>query len=220
MKISALILSILLGAEAVMGQAFGSGAEVIIIYSQNEQYYLKSIPHDNEFPSLRGKTYVYKNGSVNPLYVFDRGFDSVSNDSNNLILSNDGEIIFYAIPWGADEQRPGLKSVNIYKKGEILKSYSMTEITGCNPNAERCNLIYSNYDSVVDKEKSGWGTPRYRKILKSGFDERERFLSDFPIFSFDDIVFLTDSKKSIHLFDLKEGSFIRSDNFDSIFEQI
>src|SRR5262249_21420652 len=220
MKISVLILSILLSATAVKGQSFSSSVEVITTYSQNEKYYLKSIPYDDESPSLRGKTYVYKNGSANPFYVFERGFDSISNDSNNLILGNDGEIIFYAIPWGANERRPGLKSVTIYKKGEILKSYSMAEITGCDENVERCELIYSNYDKVIDKEKSQLGTLNYKKTAKAGVDEKERFLFDFPIFSFDDIVYLTDSKKTVHLFDLKEGNLIRSDNFDSIFERI
>src|SRR5262245_36969454 len=166
MKISVLILSILLSATVVKGQSFSSSVEVITTYSQNERYYLKSIPYDNESPSLRGKTYVYTTGSVNPLYVFERGFDSVSKDSNNLILSNDGEVIFYVIPWGADETRPDLKSVTIYRKGELLKSYSMAEITGCNENVERCELIYSNYENVVDKEKSQWGTQNYKKTLK------------------------------------------------------
>jgi Domain of unknown function (DUF6794) len=81
---------------------------------------LKSIPFDSEFPSLRGKTYVYRVGTSNPLYVFDRGFDSVEVDSNNLILSNDGTVIFYVIPWEPDERREGLKSITIYKDGKIV----------------------------------------------------------------------------------------------------
>ena len=100
-----LLLSVVLQIIIMMvpivaeGQATSSVVEVITTYSQNGQYYLTSIPFDSEFPSLRGKTYVYRVGSSEPLYVFDRGFDSVDVDSNNLILSNDGKVIFYVIPW-------------------------------------------------------------------------------------------------------------------------
>ncbi len=88
------------------------------------------------------------------MYVFERGFDSVDNESNNLILSNDGEVIFYAIPWGANEKKEGLKSITIYKKGEIFRSFTEMGVTGCDSKKERCSLIYSNYDEVVDKGKS------------------------------------------------------------------
>jgi len=95
MKISVLILSILLSATVVNGQSFSSSVEVITTYSQNEKYYLKSIPYDDESPSLRGKTYVYKNGSANPLYVFERGFDSVSTDKGITHPDEMSSIILY-----------------------------------------------------------------------------------------------------------------------------
>jgi hypothetical protein len=220
MKVFFLIISIFIGVTQVVGQATGSSVEVITTYSQNEEFHLTSIPYDNEFPSLRGRTSVYQRGSATPLYVFDRGFDSVDDDSNNLILSNDGEIILFIIPWGADETQEGLKSVTVYQRGKIIKSYTATEITGCDEKKERCSLVYSNYDEVVDKNRSKWGTANYKKVLKAGTNEKERFLSDFPIFSFDDTVYLTDFKKQVHSFDLGDGSFLESKSFDSIFEQI
>jgi hypothetical protein len=220
MKIAFLILSILFTGPEVTGQMISSAVEIATIYSQNEKFYVKSIPFDNEAPSLRGKTYVYEKGNAAPLYIVERGFALVGDVNDKLILSNNGEVIFYAISWGANEAQEGLKSVNVYKKGKLIKSFTKTDITGCDENKERCDLIYSNYDEVVDKEKSGFGTSNYRKVFKDGVDEKERFLSDFPIFSSDDTVYLVDSKKKVHIFDLKEGSLIRSDSFDGIFEQI
>jgi hypothetical protein len=219
-KIASIIIALLIGAGLAAGQFTSSSVAVVTIYSQNGRYYLKSIPYDNEFPSLRGKTSVYEAGRATPLYVFERGFDSVGDDSNNLILSNDGETIFYAIPSDADEETEGLKSVTIYKNGRIFKSYTESEINGCDKKRERCSLLYENYDEVVDKAKSNWGTKDYRKVFKEGVSLQERFLSDFPIFSFDDTVYLTDSKKRVHIFDLKSGSYTRSVFFDNIFEQI
>lgn len=220
MKTIFLIFVVLIGSTFAVGQGSSSAVEIVTVYSQNEKFYLKSIPFDSDFPTLRGKTFVYEKGNATPLYVFERGFDSVDDDSNNLFLSNNGEIIFYIIPWEANEEKEGLKSITIYRKGEIVKSFTETEINGCDKKQERCNLVYSNYDEVVDKNKSRWGTRNYKKAFKAGVDEKEKFLSDFPIFSFDDTVYLTDSKKKVHTFDLKEGEYLKSDSFEDVFEQI
>lgn len=219
-KITFLLLSILAGTSVVIGQATSSAVYIVTTFSQNERFHLRSIPYDDEFPSLRGKTFVYERGSANPIYVFERGFDSVTDESNNLILSNDGEVVFHLIPWGANENRDGLKSVTLYRRGEPHKSYTEAEITGCDLKKERCNLVYSNFDAVVDRESSKWGTRDYKKAFKPGVDEKERFLSDFPIFSFDDTVYVTDSKKKVHLFDLKVGSYVRWEPFDKVFDEI
>ena len=104
-KIALGLLVFLLVQTVVQGQATSSGVDIVTTYSQNGRFYLKSIPFDNEFPTLPGKTYVYESGNPNPLYVFDRGFDSVDDDSNNLILSNDGAVIFYVIPGGRMKTR-------------------------------------------------------------------------------------------------------------------
>ena len=212
-----LILLLQIGAH---GQATSSAVEIITTYSQNDQFYLKSIPFDNEFPSLRGKTYVYRVGSSSPLYTFDRGFDSVSVDSNNLILSNDGRVIFYVISWQPDEEREGLESITIYKDGNISKSFTEREINGCDRKKERCQLVYSNFEAVIDKERSNWGTKDFKKVFKPAVSEAEKFLSDFPIFASGDTVYVTDSKRRIHSFDLREGSYVGSESFDEVFDQI
>jgi hypothetical protein len=215
-----LILIILVGVTVTGGQAISSVVEIVTVYSQNEQFYLRSIPYDNEFPSLPGKTHVYQTGNSVPRYEFERGFDSVDADSNNLILSNNGEVIFHAIPWEADEQKEGLKSVTIYKHGKIAASFTETEINGCDKKRERCSLLYSNFETVVDAEKSYLGTRNYKKVFKDGVDEKERFLSDFSLFSSDDVVYLTDSKKVVHTFDLKDGKYTGSESFANLFERI
>jgi len=220
MKIIFGVIVLLFSAILVFGQGSSSAVEIVTVYSQNEKFYLKSTPFDDDFPTLRGKTSVYEKGNSTPLYEFERGFDSVDRDSNNLILSNNGEVIFFLIPWGADEEKEGLKSITIYKKGKIVKSFTEAEITKCDYDKERCDLLYSNFDEVIDKTKSQLGTRFYKKVFKDGVSEKEKFLSDFPIFNFDDTVYLTDSKKKIHIFDLKEGNYVRTESFEAIYEQI
>lgn len=218
MKPVFLILMVLITSSVAAGQIVTGSADIITIYSQNNRFYVKSIPYDDETPSLKGKTYVYEKGKGTPLYTLDRGFD-VFDGISSLILSNDGEVIFYVVAWDTNEEKDGLKSVNIYKRGKLIRSFTEPEITGCNKKKERCRLVYSNYDEVVDREKSQSGTKNYKKVLKEGVDEKERFLSDFALFSFDDVVYLTDSKKHTHTFDLRDGH-LESDSFDNMFHQI
>ncbi|HEV3470278.1 MAG TPA: DUF6794 domain-containing protein [Pyrinomonadaceae bacterium] len=220
MKLFSLTLAVLLCAPAAAGQAVSGGVEVVTVYSQNGRFRLKSVPYDDVFPSLRGKTHVYEAGAAAPLYSVGRAFDAVEEDSNNLVLSDDGQVIFYAITWGADEEREGLRSVNIYRRGELLKSYTMAEVTGCDAERERCGLVYSNYDEVVDKHKSRWGTPQYRKAFKAGAAEEEKFLSDFPIFASGDKVYLTDPRKQVHVFDLRDGSHARAGPFSQLYPRL
>ncbi len=193
---------------------------IVTVHSENDRFYMKSVPFDNEWPTLRGKTSVFAVGNPTSLYVIDRGFDSVERDSNNLILSNDGETIFFALPWGASEDQEGLKSITIYRHGRILKSYTQTDVSGCDLKQERCSLLYSNFDAVVDRERSGLGTPDFRKVFKEGIDAKERFLSDFPIFSLGNTVYLTDSKRKTHLFDLETGRLVTSVAFDTLYNQM
>ncbi len=198
-----------------------SMVEVVKVYAENERYFLVSTPFDNEFPTMRGVTSVFETGNTTPLYTFERGFDSVSSDSNNLVLSNDGQTIFYLLDFDADEQTEGLKSVTIYRNGQIYRSYTAPEVTGCNEQLdEECNLVYRNDDEVVDKEKSNWGTVQYKKVFKENVSEQEKFLNDYAVFRADDVVFVTDSKKNLHAFDLKTGEMNKPQPFEEMFERL
>lgn len=217
-----ILLAILLinSIFVVFGQTSSSHISIATVYSQNEKYYLKTVPYDNESPTLKGKTYVYQTGVDKPLYTLERAFDTIDQDNNELILSNNGEVIFYVIDLDADEEKEGLKSINIYKKGAFLKSITASEITKCDLDKERCAVVFDNYWDVIDKEKSNWGSGRYKKVFKDGTSEQDKFLADFALFSLDDTVYLTDSKKQTHLFDLKDGVYLRSVSFETIFPQI
>lgn len=220
MKVLASVFLLIFCHVVSHSQMISSAVETATVYSQNEKYYLKTVPFDNESPTTRGATSVYQVGNPKPLYEFERGFDNIDDDSNYLIISDNGEVIIYFINYDADETREGLKSITIYKNGKIAKSYTESEITGCNKETERCDLVYYNDKEVVDEEKSNWGTKNYKKVFKDGVDGKEKFLSDFAIFSDGNTVYLTDSKKNTHLFDLKEGVLLKSVPFENIFPEI
>ncbi|MBK8303778.1 MAG: DUF6794 domain-containing protein [Pyrinomonadaceae bacterium] len=215
MKSFPFLFLFLFSVITINAQMHSSAVEIWTLYSGNGQYYLKSIPWDDESPSLRGTTSVYRKGNSDPLYSFARGFDDA--EKNQLVLSNDGSVIFYAITWGADESKEGLKSITIYKKGVITKSFTESELTGCDENKEHCGLLYNNYDKVVDIEKT---RSAHRTIFKDNVSNDERFLYDHPIVSSGDIVYLIDPYKKVHRFDLNTGSYLGSIPLDSVFNDL
>jgi hypothetical protein len=229
-KLNIFIFLFLIFCTTVTGDTLTGNVEIKKIYSQNRDYYLISVPYDNINPSMRGKTSVYKNGNDIPLYVFERGFDLAIDHfidnflgkySRYLYLNNDGQTIIYIMPYEAEESAEGLKSINIYKRGKLFKSYTETEITDCDKDKEDCDLVYSKdyskYGEVVDIEKS---KQEKRKVFKEGVTEEEKFLNNFSVFCFDDIVYLVDSRKYVHLFDLNKGCHVKSDSFDNIYKEI
>ncbi|MFN0278692.1 MAG: DUF6794 domain-containing protein [Pyrinomonadaceae bacterium] len=220
MRVFGILVAVFVFLSPLLGQTLSTKVETIKVYSQNEEFYLESIPYDHEEPTLPGVTRVYRRDITTPIYTVDRGFDSVHEVSNNLILSNDGQIIFYIITWSADEKRDGLKSISIYKNGHLVQSYTVSEITGCNLKKERCDIRYSNYDEVVDQEASNLGTTSYKKVYKKGIGEQEKFLHEFAILSFDDYVYIIDSKKNVHRFSLAQTRYLDFKPFAEIYEDI
>ena len=217
--IAALLLGIF-ATGGIFSQSFSSVAEIVTVYSQNGQYYLRSTPFDNETPSLPGITEVFSKGASSPLYTISRGFDSVDENRNNLVLSNDGNTIFYLIPWEANEDKDGLRTISMYRRGELIKSYSASEITSCDLSKERCSIEYNNFKEVVDRERSAVGTAKFKKIFKPEVSEQEQFLSDYVIFTSDDTVYLTDSKKRLHRFSLSDAKYLDSQLFLDAYESI
>jgi hypothetical protein len=95
MKTAFLILAILFVGSEAAAQVISGGVTIRTLYSQNEKFYLKSFPFDDRTLTLKGKTYVYEKGDATPLYVIERGFALLGGANDKLILSNNGEVIFY-----------------------------------------------------------------------------------------------------------------------------
>lgn len=191
---------LVLFSSFAIGQSISSSVGVVTVYSENGQYFLTSVPFDNESPSTRGVTRVFKKGKAEPIYTVDRGFDGVHKKSNNLILSNDGLSIFFLITWSADDESKELKSISIYRKGKLVRGFTTAEITGCDLRKERCEVVY------------------FRKDLGSEASEREKFLNEFAITSDGNSVYVIDSKKQVHQFDLTRVVYEGKKDLDQVYE--
>lgn len=192
-----------LSAVSLFGQFVRTPVQITKVFSQNQRFYLKTIPYDNERPSLRGRTYVYRSTNPKPIYQIDRGFNFLDLANCFLFISDDGDTIMSVIGYGADEKTEALRSVVVYQKGVLVKSYTLAEVTGCDLTAERCELVYWDED-IVNGKKSATA--------------HDRFLEEFAVFQRDGIVYVTDSKKTCHLFDLASGNKLRDVPFSEVFD--
>ena len=152
-----------------------TAAPISVTFSQNGMYSVKSISDDDEFPTHRGQSVVYKNGKE--IYKINRAFDLCPPSPYTLVISNDGTTVAYFKDYvfSTDEES---KNVTVYKNGRFYRAYTLLEFTGCNPEEQKCNLTYNNFDEVVDLKKSNYGTLAYKKVFTANASEKDIFLNE------------------------------------------
>ena len=211
------VLTLISAAPASSQVAWSSSAETVTAYSQNGRFYLRSVPFDHGSPHLHGITRVFQVDGDRLVYSFDKAIEASVDEGPTVILSNDGEVIFAVNVSFPDPGAPD-RSVSIFRRGTLIRSFTKEEITGC-PRLERCFSLYYN-EKVIDKDKSHFGTKDFKKVVKSGTSDKERFLAEYAIFSAGDSVYLTNSKKATHTFSLLSGERTRSVAFDSAYPEL
>ena len=116
------------------------------------------------------------------------------------------------------------------------------QITGCDERKERCRIAYYNDDVVVrltaeealkkavetmkdGAKKRVKPKPRFHEWNKVDKDtkfqkwatEQDIFLHSYEVFSNEDTLYLTDSKKKTHLFDLAKGKYLGHKPFEKMY---
>jgi hypothetical protein len=188
--------------------------------SSNSEFVLKSISYDDEFPNLKGESFVfYKEetdslGSQKLFYKINRSFDIYDEYPYFAAISNDGRKIIYIKNqvYYEGEQH---KNVTYYVDGKLVKTYTTEEFIDCNREQEKCEMFYDNQHSIYKNQ-----SPTTREF-KDEITEKDKFLNKNYIFNKNDTIYIIDSRKKLHLFDLNKNVFIkRKIDFDSIYPKI
>jgi hypothetical protein len=183
-------------------------------FSMNGKYSIKSIAYSKEQGNTRGKSIVHKGNKV--LYAIDRSFDVYSYNPIYLTISNDGTTIAYFTE--NLSAGPGFKNVSIYKNGKLLKTYTQAEFTSCDPEQDNCRFLYDNTNIVFDYKKNS--KKGLDKVQKEGVSEQELFLNTNSILNHNDIIYFTDARKIVTIFDLKRVKIIAKTPFDSLYHKL
>ncbi|MBA4277149.1 DUF6794 domain-containing protein [Flavobacterium sp.] len=189
-------------------------------YSSNGKFKLLSISYDNEFPNLKGESFVSytqeydSTGVRKKFYKVKRSFDIYEGNPFFTAISNDGRKIIYLTNYIYEN---GLENKNItyYIDGRLEKTYTTEEFINCDKNKEKCNLFYDNQFQIFESFNST--IKQYKKTVS----EKDIFLDKSFVFNKNDTIYLIDSRKKITLYDLDKGKIIGTKiDFDSIYPKI
>lgn len=213
-----LLIFLLFLAPSVFGQSMSSGAVVQTLYSENGQFYLKSLPHDNNDYTIIGTTYVYKVGQEEPLYSLDRSFNYFG-EPNKTHLSNDGQAILYINDVFGNDGVDELKVITVYTRGELIKHYSVSDLSDCDNDYQDCFLLYRNKE-VINRDSSKWHGDHFIPGIKEGTSAVERFANIYNVFSSRDTVYLVDQFRHLIRFDLATGVMINSSDLKTEYPKV
>lgn len=189
-------------------------------YSSNGEFMLLSISYDDEFPNLRGESFVsytqeYDSiGVRKKIYKVNRSFDVYEYTPFFTAISNDGRKIIYITNYIYES---GLENKNItyYVDGKLEKTYSIEEFINCDKNKEKCELFYENQYQLIE------GRSSTIKQYKNTVSDKDIFLNKSFVFNKNDTIYVIDSRKKITLYDLDKGKIVNSKiDFDSIYSKI
>ena len=189
-------------------------------YSSNGEYKLLSISYDNEFPNLKGEsfiTYTQEYDSIGVrknFYKINRSFDVYEGHPFFVAISNDGRKIIYLTNY-LYESGVENKNITYYVDGKLDKTFTKEEFINCDKNQEKCELFYDNQYQVYE------GRSATVKQYKKTVSEQDIFLSKSFVFNKNDTIYVVDGRKKVTLFDIDKGKIIDSKiDFDSIYTKI
>ncbi|AQX09187.1 DUF6794 domain-containing protein [Elizabethkingia ursingii] len=200
-----------------------SSAESVAIsetLSSNGKFKLKSFSYDNEFPNLKGESFVTytdeydNNGKLKNFYRINRSFDLWGSGPFFVAISNDGKKVIYIkdeVYYKGEEH----KNVTVYFDGKLTKTYTTEEFINCDRQKEKCEMFYDNKYQIF--KGSSYTFSEY----KDGATDKDKFLNKNFVLNKNDTIYVIDSRRKVTLFDLNNQKIIQTKiDFDSIYSKI
>ena len=188
------------------------------LYSQNGEYYLQSVPYDDFTQSVYGLSQVFRTGNPEPLYTIERDF-TYEGFPNKISLSNDGTHVMYINDFFNDPSIPERRVMTFYSQGQLIKSYTLSDLLACDDDLRDCTLLYFNKE-VIDRDSSRWYGQQYKYGTKEGTAEAERFAHRFNVFTHNDTVYLIDINREVKSFEMSTGELLAVTDFGSAYEKL
>lgn len=189
-------------------------------YSSNGKFKLLSISYDDEFPNLKGEsfvTYTQEYDSIGirkKFYKLNRSFDAYEGNPFFVAISNDGRKIIYLTNYIYETALEN-KNVTYYVDGKLDKTFTTEEFINCDKDKEKCELFYDNQYQIYESHNAT--VKNYKKTAS----EKDIYLSKSFVFNKNDTIYVIDGRKKITLFDLDKGKIIVTKiDFDSIYHKI
>lgn len=189
-------------------------------YSSNGKFKLLSISYDDEFPNLKGESFVSytqeydRLGNSQKFYKINRSFDIYDGNPFFVAISNDGRKVIYLTNYTYEKGKEN-QNVTYYLDGKLSKSFTTQEFINCDKNKEKCKLFYENQHQIYE------GSSSTIKQYKNSATDKDIFLNKSFVFNKNDTLYVIDGRKKITLFDIDKGNIIHTNiDFDSFYPTI
>ena len=183
----------------VTAQTIYSVCYIHTVKSQNDKFFLKTIPFDNIEQSSTGKTTVFNSDSIK-VYEVDRHFE-LSENRKEVFLSNDGKTIVYVLDREFNWDGVQNKSIEIFKNGVSVKQFQLTELIDCDSDIENCYLLYKEAIDTVF-----WENGKRKITFKDNVSELEKQLTEKATFLNNDTLYIFSKTSKLVAIDLNTAS--------------
>lgn len=189
------LLLILLLTVSITGFCQSGLSYPYYLTSQNDQFYLKSIPYASQMYNIPGRTDIFKSSDSSFVYSVPRYFDP-----NGIVLSNDGNAILYTRYLIYNKDDFDEEVILYYQKGEIQKSYYLNQLIQKNLDDYRYPLFYRHRDAFEWKDGE--------KVFADSIALYKRKLLESPLFTNGSIAYLATKDYELLQFDLSNGDLV------------
>ena len=172
-------------------------------YSQNKEFFLKTIPFSKNGCSPFGKTVIYSADSVKQ-YDIPRYLDIYSHN-RKIFLSNDGKKVIYVADESYYWDSTIYKNIEIFHNGVLEKEYSLSDIIECNSDLEDCHLFYDDVFVDYVRENNLWKT----KYIDNASDFEKKICQN-PFYFSSDTVTIFCKNSVVAQIDVKTNNLIKS----------
>jgi hypothetical protein len=165
------------------------------VKSQNDKFFLKTVPFDNIEQTSTGKTTVFNSNSTK-VYEVDRHFE-LSDNRKEVFLSNDGKTIAYVIDREFKWDGVQNKSIEIYKNGISVKQFQLTDLIDCDSDNEDCYLFYKEAIDTI-----AWESGKRKITFKENISDFEKQLTEKATFLNNDTLYIFTKTSKLIAIDL------------------
>jgi len=164
--------------------------------SQNDQFYLKSIPYGSQMYSVPGRTDIFKASDSSLVYSISRYFDP-----SGIVMSNDGNAILYVRYSIYNYDNFDEEIVLYYQEGKLQKkTYKVDQLVQKNLDDYQYPLFYRNWDAFEWKDGE--------RVFADSIPAYKRKLIESPFFTNGSNAFVATKDNELIQFDLGNGDIV------------
>jgi hypothetical protein len=179
------------------------------VFSENTEFFVKSIPFSDQVYTELGKTIVCKTSdSLNVLYTIPRYFPP-----DYLFVSNNGNAVCFVLNWFTPFSDDWDRNVIFfYQNGELIHAYTVDQFIDSTLNKRIYSLLYNNeeVDSLAEVREGVLTSVG----VKKGTTLSEEYLNLHNCFIKNDLIYVLTQNQYVNIFDLNDGNLVKRQSFN------